>query len=228
MVDCSRVVTKITNNISSKVGKPENKVSTVISDNADIIGQELEAKAKLGLTSVKTKVSNLVEEKDFNSEVLKRNFHMFAIEREELYEIARNDNGLLSTEPIDILKELKLAAKKSDEKYASMELSDILLFLKSGKNYDYKAKDKILKFIREFPGKEAAAKAIRDLRIYKDCSPIVKNELLDLVIKLHDDFGEQIELLYDEFYSNKAMKMLGRYVKKDLSEAEQISRLKSG
>ena len=227
MVSCARVVSKIINNTPKQVETHENAAVSALCDNAQKLVRELETQAMLGKSSIVPNPSKFVEESIFYSEVKKRKFHMFNNERKDLKEIAKTENGLFDTEPIDILKELKLAAKETDEKYASVDITDILRFLKTDGKYNHNAKDKILEFIQDFPNKAVAAKAIRDLRIYKDCSPKVKNEILGLTIRLHDDFGEQIELLDGEYFSNRAMKMLYKYVKKDLSETEQLSRLKN-
>ena len=217
MVNCTRVVSKIINNAPKQVKVHENAALSAICDNSQKLAVELETRAMLGKSSVVTNPSKFVDENNFYSEIKKRKFHMIENERKDLKEIAKTNDGLFDTEPIDILKELKLAAKETDEEYASVDITDILRFLKTNGKYDQDAKDKILKFIQDFPNKAVAAKAIRDLRIYKDCNSKIKNEVLDLTIRLHNDFGEQIELLYDEFFSNRVMKMLYKYVKKDLN-----------
>lgn len=225
MVNCTRVVSKIINNAPKQVKVHENAALSAICDNSQKLAVELETRAMLGKSSVVTNPSKFVDENNFYSEIKKRKFHMIENERKDLKEIAKTNDGLFDTEPIDILKELKLAAKETDEEYASVDITDILRFLKTNGKYDQDAKDRILKFIKGFPSKAAAAKAIRDLRIYKDCNSKIKNEVLDLTIRLHDDFGEQIELLDGEYFSNRVMKMLYKYVKKDLNEAEQLKRI---
>lgn len=164
----------------------------------------------------------LISEAEFKDQMLSLRFNRYGADK-EFMESAKIADGLFDKAYIDTYKAIQQYVRRDGDILLKNDyIPYIMDFIKTKDGFNKNMENKIIEFLKTCP--KEYVDSIRDLCIYRNQSSLVKEKLLDLNIKVHNEF-EDIGYAYNERYADSLTETLARYVNKKLPEEEILKRL---
>ena len=164
----------------------------------------------------------LISEADFKKQMLSLRLGGYGADK-KFMESAKIGEGLFDKGYIDSYKALQQYARRDGELILDYDyIPRIMDFIKTKDGFSANMQNKIIEFLKTCHKKYA--KSIPNLSIYNKQSPLVKEKILDLNIKIHNEFDD-IGYASNEWFADNFTEALARYVNKELPEKEILKRL---
>ena len=179
-------------------------------------------KTKTLNTSIVTKPNNLISGQEFKKQMLSLNFTGYGADK-TFMESAKTAEGLFDKTYIDTYKAIQQYAERDGDLILSYDrIPYIMEFLKTKDGFSVSMQNKIIEFLKTCP--EEYTKSLSNLCFDRNNSPLVKEKILDLNIRIHNEFDD-IVCQHGQYFGDDFVQALVKYACEELPEKEILKRI---
>lgn len=179
-------------------------------------------KTKTLNTSLVTKPNNLISGQEFKKQMLSLNFTGYGADK-TFMESAKVAEDLFDKTYLDTYKVIEQYAKRDGYLILDYDsIPRIMEFLKTKDGFSVSMQNKIIEFLKTCP--EEYTKSLSNLYGYRNNSPLVKEKILDLNIRIHNEFDD-ICCQCGEIFGDDFVQALVKYASPKLPEKEILKRI---